>query len=150
MAPPPAEGPRHEAAVVEPEDRDRRVQARLFVGLAVFFVVTAVLYRLTSSENAGTTMLVLSGGFGALAGGYLWVQGRKPLTAPGGPGTEAEAEAEAEEPYLPHASVWPLGVGTGAFLVANGLILGIWFLVPGTLLLGVSVIGYCLQSRRRD
>lgn len=151
-------GPHDEADVSEPAATDVRVQARMFVGIAVFFGLTAALYWFTSYEDAGTAMLVVSAGLGGLAGGYLWVQDRKASGSSGG-GTGVGTAGDTEdgtvvttpaEPYLPHASVWPLGIGAAAFLLCNGLILGIWFLVPGVLLGAVSVVGYCAQSRRRD
>lgn len=145
----PFKGPRNEANVVEPAADDVRVQARLFGGIAAFLALAALVYWLTSYEEAGTVMLVLAAGLGALAGAYLWAQDRRP-GPDHPPGAGGQGEHGPGEHYLPHASVWPLGVGAAAYLVVNGLILGIWFLVPGLVLAGVSVTGYCLQSRRRD
>lgn len=53
-------------------------------------------------------------------------------------------------PYLPHASIWPFAMGVGAFVVANGPALGLWALLPGAVLLGAAVLGFCRQSRYRD
>jgi len=143
-------GPSNEANVTEPAAGDGRVQSRIFVGIAAFFALTATLYWFTSYEDAGTTMLVLSAGLGGLAGGYLWVHDRRGAAAGAEHPGDGGGGGQASEEYLPHASVWPLGIGAGAFLLFNGLILGIWFLVPGVILVGVALVGYCAQSRRRD
>ena len=52
--------------------------------------------------------------------------------------------------YLPHASVWPLVIGLGAASIANGLVLGIWVIVPGAAALALGIGGFVRQSRRRD
>ena len=56
---------------------------------------------------------------------------------------------EAEEPYLPHASIWPLEVGGGMALTFCGLAMGRWILVFGLVLLVHGLAGWILQSRRR-
>jgi Cytochrome c oxidase subunit IV len=53
-------------------------------------------------------------------------------------------------PYLPHASVWPFTIGLGAATIANGLVLGTWLIVPGTLVMVVGIAGFIRQTRRRD
>jgi hypothetical protein len=60
------------------------------------------------------------------------------------------ADEQAERQYLPHASLWPFGIGVGAFLAFNGLILGFAYAVPGAIVVGVSVAGVVTQTRRRD
>jgi hypothetical protein len=51
---------------------------------------------------------------------------------------------------MPHASVWPFGIGLGAATVLNGLVLGVWVLVPGVALLAIGIGGWIRQSRRHD
>ena len=123
-----------------------RIEARIFLGIGAFVFVLCVLYALTSGEEAGATMLLLTAGLGALAGGYLLFQARR---APD-PARVGGNRQVPEEAYLPHASVWPLGVGAGCVVMANGLALGAWALVPGALLTAASVLGYARQSRQRD
>jgi hypothetical protein len=52
--------------------------------------------------------------------------------------------------YLPHASAWPLAIGLGGATVANGLVLGLWVIVPGVALLLLGIGGFIRQTRRRD
>jgi hypothetical protein len=117
---------------------DQRVQARMFLGIALFMAVIGVVYWFASYEPAGTTMLGLSSSLAAVCGIYLLVQ------------SESGEPAHVEEPhYLPHSSVWPFGVGVGALLAVNGLIVGVGYAIPGLVVLAVAIVGLVSQSRRR-
>jgi hypothetical protein len=111
---------------------------KMFIGIAVFMSVIGVVYWFVSYEPAGTTMLGLSAALAALCGAYLRVQyeGRDRAPAP-------------DDHYLPHASPWPFGVGLGAMLAVNGLIVGLGFAIPGVIVLGISIGGLLSESRRR-
>lgn len=136
-----------------PETAGMRVQARIFLGIATFLVLAAILYGVTSSERAGTTMLLLAGGMALIVGAYLSVQARtmtdasEPDRAGGGGAAEPAAQGEA---YLPHASIWPFGMGMGLVVMTNGLALGLWAVIPGALLAASCLWGFARQSRRRD
>lgn len=136
-----------------PELAGMRVQARIFLAIAAFLVVAALVYGTTAGDSAGTTMLLLAGGMALIVGGYFQVQARSATDAaePDRPGGGGEAEPAVQgEAYLPHASVWPFAMGMGMVVMANGLALGGWALVPGALLTSAAVWGYARQSRRRD
>ncbi len=130
----------------EPAEAGGRIEARIFLGIGAAVFVLFLVYAVTAGEEAGTTMLLLTAGLGALAGGYLLLQARR-AAEPAAVGGNRQVPEEA---YLPHASIWPLGVGAGCVVMANGLALGSWALVPGALLVVGSVLGYARQSRRRD
>lgn len=130
-----------------------RVEARMFLGIAAFLALATLAYGVASAEEAGTTMLFLAGGMAVIVGGYLTVQARAHADPndPERPGGGEAAEPEpGNEAYLPHASIWPFGVGMGLVVMANGLVLGMWALIPGALLSASSLWGYARQSRRRD
>ena len=120
---------------------DLRVQWRIFLALAGFIALYAVIYWFVSYEDAGTTLLALASGLALVFGGYLFVQDRK-----AGP---AAAAPEHGGHYLPDSSLWPLGIGVGVFLAFNGLILGLPWTVPGVVLVATSVGGFVRQSRHR-
>ena len=125
--------------------RDLAVQYRMFATLAVVTAVFAVVYWFASYDYAGTVMLALATALSALTGSYLWWQQRLGRQ----PSPEAGTHVPPEEPYLPDSSIWPFGIGLGAFLAFNGLVLSFAFAIPGAIVLGLSVIGFVRQSRLR-
>jgi hypothetical protein len=155
------EGPLgHEAR--QPMD-DRRVPWRVFGFVGAFMFVIGGIYWFTAYEDAGTVMLLLAGVLASWIAVFLWLQQRGPL----GPAIDAEqasaeaaaavgraapstGTAEGGEHYLPHASAWPFAIGLGAATVANGLVLGLWVIVPGVVLMALGIGGFVRQTRRRD
>ncbi len=119
-------------------------EAKVFGAVGAFLLLIAAVYVLTSYEEAGTVMLMLAAAMGLWIGVYLWNADRRSAVR------VHHRPGPAGEPYLPHASVWPLGVGLGAVVAANGLALGGWALLPGGMLTAASLWGYARQSRRRD
>jgi predicted MFS family arabinose efflux permease len=115
------------------------VQSRMFLGISLFMALIGVVYWFASYEPAGTTMLGLSSALAAVCGVYLQIQNEH---------TDAEHDQE-EEHYLPHSSVWPFGIGVGAVLAVNGLIVGVGYAIPGLVVLAVAIAGLISQSRRR-
>ena len=113
---------------------------KMFLGIAVFMTVIGVVYWFASYEPAGTVMLGLAAALAALCGVYLRIQSE--------PAASSETHDE-DEHYLPESSMWPFGIGLGALLAANGLIIGLGFAIPGIVVLGASVAGFVSQSRRR-
>jgi hypothetical protein len=135
-----------------PDTGGGRVEARIFLAVATFHVVATVVYGITSRERAGTAMLFLTAGMGIYIGIYLTLQARRHTDAavPGRPGGHGEIEAAEGGLYLPHASIWPFGMGVGFVVLANGLALGLWAVGPGLVISGASIYGFARQSRRRD
>ena len=124
---------------------DHAVPWRLFAGIGVFIAALAVVYWFVSYEDAGTTMLVLASCLGLFCGTWLYLQDRARRVEAG----DDSAHGDATRPYLPDASVWPFVIGIGAALTLNGLILGWPYAAPGAALLGLAVVGFVGQSRRR-
>lgn len=157
---PGTEGPAgHE---IHPPVDDRKVPWRVFLGIGALVLVIALIYWATAYEESGVVMLLLAGALSLWIGTYLWLRVR----AETGPEVAAEAAAEraaavsgaepghgtAEEGtyYLPHASAWPFAIGLGAATLANGLVLGLWVIVPGAALMALGIGGFARQTRRRD
>lgn len=124
------------------------IQARVFAGIGAFLFVASVVYGFWTYEWAGTTMLVLAGGFATLVAAYLGVN--KPTAGATVAEAEHGQEADAEAPWFPAASLWPFLMGIGAALFANGLLLGTWLLFPAAVVLLYAIGGFVRQSRRRD
>jgi uncharacterized membrane protein YfcA len=122
---------------------DAAVPWRVFVAVGVFMAMLAAVYWFTSYEDAGTAMLVLASVLALWCGAYLWLQQRPRTGEPASPTATPSA-------YLPHSSVWPFAIGLGAATVLNGLVLGIWVIVPGAALMALGIGGFVRQTRRRD
>ena len=120
-----------------------RIEAGMFIGIAVFVVLAAVVYGVASEEYAGATLLLLAGIASLVMGAYLVWEARQVAPAEGEPGGHAEGQ------YLPEASIWPFGVGMGAVLMLNGLALGAWAVLPGAAITALSTFGFARQSRQR-
>jgi hypothetical protein len=127
----------------DPEKAGMRVEARMYLVIAGFLVVAFVVYLLASYEWAGTVLLLVGAVMGVFMGGYLERQARVRTDA-------AAVDHAASGEYLPHASIWPFGLGVGALLMANGLALGLWAVLPGAALTAGSVWGFARQSKFRD
>jgi hypothetical protein len=140
------EGPRgHEA---RPPVDDRAVPWRVFLAVGAFVLVVGAIYWGTAYEESGTVMLIVAGLLSLWIAAYLWLRARTPTTEP----VEAvdTQHPEGAAYYLPHASVWPFAIGLGAATLANGLVLGVWLIVPGALLMVLGIAGFVRQTRRRD
>jgi cytochrome c oxidase subunit IV len=120
------------------------IQARIFAIVGTFFAAIAVLYWFVSYESAGTVMLSLASGLAFTIGAYLGWKKPPPHTSV----DEAEPPGE-EEPWFPSASGWPFALGGALVLVANGLLLGLWLLLPAAALLAYALAGFIQQSRVR-
>ncbi len=123
-----------------------QVSTWVFLFIGCFVGVVSLIY-LPAAEWAGQVMLGVTSLFGLWIGAFFWFRWRHVRRR----STEvAEPVPDADEHYLPHASLWPFGIGVATFLLANGLVLGTWFLVPGGLVLLLALLGFARQSRRRD
>ena len=126
-------------------------QARMFAGLAAFSAVAAIVYGIMSSEPAGTTLLLLTGGLTGLCGAYLsWRRPDGDARGESAPDAATEHGAADDEPWFPHASPWPFAVAVSVVLLGNAALLGLWLMLPAAVLLGASVAGFAAQSRHRS
>jgi hypothetical protein len=126
---------------------DSKVGARIFLGLAVYFVLLAVIYALVSDEEyAGVVLLLLAGGLSILTGTFLEYGRRHGLRQE----LEREDYERPGELYLPPTSTHPVVMGGGIILLAAGLALGIWVLLPGAMLFVFGLYGLVQESRARE
>jgi len=138
-----------------PRVDDRAVPWRVFLGVGASVLVLGAIYWGTAYEEGGTVMLIVAAVLSLWIAAYLWLRTRGPAAEPvevaasrGQPTADRQAEEAAH--YLPHASVWPFAIGLGAATVANGLVLGVWLIVPGAALMVLGIVGFVRQTRRRD
>jgi hypothetical protein len=116
---------------------------RLFLGMAGFLIVGGTIYVIFSDESSGKVLLLLAGVLGLTIGGYLELSVR-PVRQ-----LETEPATVQEDQYLPHSSIWPFWLGVGSLVIANGFALGLWGLIPGSIIMGGALLGFARQSRRR-
>lgn len=135
---------------------DDRVPFRIFGGIAVFMAVVGFVYWFASYEDAGTTMLVSACALAALIGLWLYRQERRADQSDKGAGTvgvsadeSSQVTSDGATHYLPESSPWPITMAAGAALALSGLVLSWPYAVPGVAVLGLSVVGFVAQGRRR-
>lgn len=122
-----------------------KIAARLFTGSAIFFVVLFGIYWFSSHEPAGATLLALEVPATLLVGVYLRRYSRS--SSSGDRSEFGAGEAEGEIVAVPAPSLWPVGLAFGAGTFSAGLVLGPWLLIPGAVLLVISIIAQSLTGR---
>jgi hypothetical protein len=121
------------------------IQARLFGFIGAFLLVTSAVYWFITYEDAGSVMLLLAGALAMTVAVYLgWNKPPKSVSV-----DEVESSDTDEAPWFPAASGWPFALGIGMVLAANGLLLGLWLLLPAAAFLVYAIAGFILQSRVR-
>jgi len=125
-----------------------KVEAKLLLALGLFFFLMGVAYWFWSHENAGSLMLVASGGLGFLPGSYyLWWSNRmRERASDRDDATIAEGAGVVET--FPGSSIWPFTLGMGAFCIALALVFGTWFGIPAAGLVIWALLGAVNESRR--
>ena len=125
-----------------------RVEAKLLLGLGVFFGLMCAVYWNWSLENAGGVMMFAGMLLGFLPGGYFWWWSRRMKARPEDDPQATPAQGAGVVGAFPGTSIWPFTLGMGAFFSVLALVFGIWFLVPGLGLVFWAVIGGTSEGRR--
>lgn len=122
-------------------------EARVFLGVTVFFIVIGIVYWFTSYEDAGSVMLAAAAVMGLVAGGAIWFVGRN--TAPRAEdlpdATQADGAGIVDE--FPTESIWPFAVGLSGAILASGFAFGAWLVIIGVATLALSLVGYIQEAR---
>src|SRR5262245_56832265 len=103
-------------------------EARMLWALAGFFLLLAIVYGAATYEPAGAIMPLLCAAAALVA--VIPLHRRRHRGAAG-----ATAHAPAA------VSLWPFIIGAGAVLMVDGLVLGLWLLVPGAALVVRGLVG---------
>lgn len=112
-----------------------KAEYRLFVGLAVFLFVAAVVYWLWTAATViggdwiGTTALVLSGLLCLMMGGYFWFVARRIDLRPEDRLDAEIADGAGEIGFFSPGSYWPFGVALSAAVAGMGLVYFQWWLI---------------------
>jgi hypothetical protein len=124
-----------------------KVEWRLFAGAGAFLTVTSTIYWFVSYEHAGTALLGMAVAAVLMVAGWLAFQAHRL----GGPRPEDRPDAEPSEGagdlgYFPASSTWPLVLGAGGVLAANGFVFGVWLGLAGGLLILIGIVGYASEA----
>ena len=122
---------------------------RLFVGLAIFYVVMTLIYYYLGGEAVGISGMLLSACLAGLVGFYLWFPDKRI----GRDLPEDRLDAEIAEGagelgfYSPH-SWWPLPVALSSMVTALSLLVGWWMTLIGVGALVISIIGFVTEYEK--
>ena len=121
---------------------------KLFLGLAVFYAIVAVIYWEVGGEAIGITGITLSSGLASIIGFYVWFNDKRMGLIPSDnlEGEIADAAGELGF-YSPH-SWWPLPVALSACTMGLGLLLGWWLTIIGVGALLISILGFTLEYEK--
>jgi hypothetical protein len=123
-----------------------RIEARIFLAVAAFLFVVAVIYGIWSGEVAGTTCLVLSGGLALIIGSYFGFVARRIEPRPEDRLDAEVAEGAGELGFFSPASYWPLGIGLGAFLAGIALaFFQTWMIILAFAVIMLGVAGLLFE-----
>ena len=121
----------------------------LFLGLALFYVIMAVIYWQVGGEPVGITAIALSAGLSLIVGFYLWFTSKRlgnVLPEDNQLGEIADSAGEMGF-FSPH-SWWPRPVALSACAVGLGLIIGWWLVLIAVGSLLISILGFVLEYER--
>lgn len=127
-----------------------KIEIRLFVWMAPFFIVVGVLYGVFGgwSEPVGYLGLPLIGGLMAMVGAYLALQARHIDPRP-----EDDEQGEIDQGagdqgvYAPW-SWWPLVLAGGAAVAFLGLAVGWWVFYISLILGLIGLVGWVFEFSR--
>ena len=121
----------------------------LFVGLAVFYVIVAVIYWQVGGEPVGITAIALSAGLAIIVGFYLWFTARRLGNVLPEDNQQGEiADSAGEIGFFSPHSWWPLPVALSICAVGTGLIIGWWLVLIAVGALIISILGLVLEYER--
>ncbi len=130
-----------------------KIEARIFLIVALFCWVTAALYAFWSShtnnhqiEWAGFAALILSGGLLGISGSFFWFVSRRIDPRPEDRSDAEIAEAAGELGFFSPGSYWPLGLAAGATTAGTGLaFVQVWLVLVGVALIMFMVGGLLFE-----
>jgi hypothetical protein len=136
-----------------------RVEARLFLGLALFCWLAAVGYGIWSHitqhhvEVVGVAALILSGGLLGIPGGFFWFVSRRIDPRPEDRSDAEIAEAAGDLGFFSPGSYWPVTLAGAAAVIGLGLAFAqAWLAIVGVLFLMFAIGGllfeYYIGGRR--
>lgn len=127
-----------------------RIEAFIFVLVAVFLAIVTPVYWFMSKDPTGTTALVLTFGLGAMIAFYFMLLSRRL-----GPRPEDRHDGEVEELageygfFSPH-SWWPLAAAGAVTVIFLGLVFAWFIFIIGVALAAMAVVGWVFEYYRGE
>ena len=125
-----------------------KVEAKMLLGLGLFFGVMCAVYWNWSLENAGGVMMFAGMLLCFLPGGYYYYWSRRMRPRPEDDPDATQTSGAGFVGTFPGTSIWPFTLAMGAFFVVLALVFGIWFLIPGLALVVWAMLGGTAEGRR--
>ena len=129
-----------------------KVEARLFLGVAVFCWLVAVGYGIWTDQTqghvevVGVAALILSGGLLGIPGSFFWFVSRRIDPRPEDRSDAEIAEAAGDLGFFSPGSYWPVTLAGAATVVGVGLaFVQVWLLIVGVLLLLFAIGGLLFE-----
>ena len=128
-----------------------KVEARIFLVVAVFCWVVAIMYGIwtaqtTGIEPVGVAALILSGGLMGIAGSFFWFVSRRIDPRPEDRPDAEIAEGAGDLGFFSPGSYWPIGIAGAATITGVALaFLQIWLVVVGAVALAFAVGGLLFE-----
>ena len=121
----------------------------LFVGLAIFYAILAVIYWQVGGEAVGITAISLSAGLSIIVGFYLWFTNRRLGNLLPEDNVQGEiADSAGELGFFSPHSWWPLPLAFCMILAGLGLLIGWWLTLIAVGGLLISVLGFVLEYEK--
>jgi Cytochrome c oxidase subunit IV len=136
-----------------------KVEARLFLGVAVFLWLAAIGYGIWTKQTqqhvevVGVAALILSGGLLGIPGGFFWFVSRRIDPRPEDRSDAEIAEAAGDFGFFSPGSYWPVTLAGAAMVIGLALAFSqVWLVIVGVLFLMFAIGGllfeYYIGGRR--
>jgi Cytochrome c oxidase subunit IV len=133
-----------------------KVEARLFLGVAVFLWLAAIGYGIWSAqpnsfshgnvEPVGVAALILSGGLLGIPGGFFWFVSRRIDPRPEDRSDAEIAEAAGDFGFFSPGSYWPVTLAGAATVMGVALaFVQVWLLIVGIVFLLFAIGGLLFE-----
>lgn len=129
-----------------------RVESKLFMILAAFYIVVGLLYGFWSEwkEPVGVVALLLTAGLSLMIGGFLGWTGHKLDPRPDDNLEGEISEIEGDFGFFAPYSWWPLFLAGAAALLFLGVAIGWWLVILAVPLVGLATVGWTFEFFRGE
>jgi Cytochrome c oxidase subunit IV len=125
-----------------------KVEAKILIGLGLFFGTMCAVYWRWSVEDAGGVMMFAGMLLCFLPGSYYYWWSRRMKARPEDDPHSTQAQGAGVIGSFPGTSIWPLTMAAGCFFLVLALVFGIWLIVPALALVVWALLGGTAEGRR--